>query len=416
MPRRPSSRTPFILFVLGLLGGGLVCLLVINTMLAAGAYQINSLQQTETTQAQQVQVLQQQVAADSAPSVIARRARQLGMVAPPLTNFLNLRTGRIISQPTTQPGVPRRARIRPVTEAGGRAGRPARPRAGGRPPAPAGRAARPPPGGAPGRGRRRARPAERRRTGLAASERPRRDRRRPAGRGGPRRRGPRSARAGTGGRGRARRRRADAQPGGADRGAKQRSCAAGRRRSPRAAGRPRRPALRRGNPGRRLRVTMLCLGFVLSLVAGRLVQLQAMQGHVPRPPPRLPAEHRSPSPAVRGSITTADGTTLAMTVQTDLVYADPPMITRGPAVAGSVAAALAGPLGMTSRRDPGPAGEPDVRRVRGAQAERPGATADQITALNLPGVARRRLTPGPTRTATWPPTSSASPPATARVT
>jgi hypothetical protein len=105
VPASAIARTPFILFVLGLLGGGLVCLLVINTVLASGAYQINSLQQTETTRQQQVQVLQQQVAADSAPSVIARRASQLGMVAPPLTKFLNLRTGRIIGQPTTEPGV-----------------------------------------------------------------------------------------------------------------------------------------------------------------------------------------------------------------------------------------------------------------------------------------------------------------------
>jgi hypothetical protein len=105
VPAAAISRTPFILFVLGLLGGGLVCLLVINTVLASGAYQINSLQQTETTRQQQVQVLQQQVAADSAPSVIAQKARQLGMVAPPLTKFLNLRTGRIIGQPTTEPGV-----------------------------------------------------------------------------------------------------------------------------------------------------------------------------------------------------------------------------------------------------------------------------------------------------------------------
>jgi hypothetical protein len=105
-PSAAISRTPFILFVTALLGGGLVCLLIINTILAAGAYQITSLQQTQTTQSQQVQVLRQQVAADSAPSVIARRARELGMVSPPLTNFVNLKSGRIATQPTTLPGVP----------------------------------------------------------------------------------------------------------------------------------------------------------------------------------------------------------------------------------------------------------------------------------------------------------------------
>ena len=105
MPAAAIARTPFILFVLGLLGGGLICLLVINTVLASGAYQINTLQQAQTIRQQQVQVLQQQVAADSAPSVIAQKARQLGMVAPPLTKFLNLRTGRILGQPTREPGV-----------------------------------------------------------------------------------------------------------------------------------------------------------------------------------------------------------------------------------------------------------------------------------------------------------------------
>ena len=44
--RRPVSRTPFILLVLGLLGGGLVCLLVINTTLAAASFRINALQQS----------------------------------------------------------------------------------------------------------------------------------------------------------------------------------------------------------------------------------------------------------------------------------------------------------------------------------------------------------------------------------
>jgi hypothetical protein len=100
------ARTPFIVFVTALLGGGLICLLVINTILATGSYQITSLQQAQAARAQQVQALKQQVAEESAPSVIAKRARQLGMVEPPLTKFLNLKTGQIISQPVTEPGVP----------------------------------------------------------------------------------------------------------------------------------------------------------------------------------------------------------------------------------------------------------------------------------------------------------------------
>ena len=100
------ARTPFIMFVTALLGGGLICLLVINTILATGAYQITSLQQAQVARAQQVQALKQQVAEASAPSVIAERARELGMVEPPLTKFLNLKSGRIIRQPATETGVP----------------------------------------------------------------------------------------------------------------------------------------------------------------------------------------------------------------------------------------------------------------------------------------------------------------------
>jgi hypothetical protein len=104
-PSAAIARTPFIVFVTALLGGGLICLLVINTILATGSYQITSLQQAQTARAQQVQVLKQQVAEESAPSVIAKRARQLGMVEPPLTKFLNLNTGRINRQPAAERGV-----------------------------------------------------------------------------------------------------------------------------------------------------------------------------------------------------------------------------------------------------------------------------------------------------------------------
>ena len=105
-PSTGIARTPFIVFVTALLGGGLICLLVINTILATGSYQITSLQQAQAARAQQVQVLRQQVAEDSAPSMIAKRARELGMVMPPLTRFLNLKSGRIIRQPATEAGVP----------------------------------------------------------------------------------------------------------------------------------------------------------------------------------------------------------------------------------------------------------------------------------------------------------------------
>jgi Tfp pilus assembly protein PilX len=100
------SRTPFVLLVLGLLGGGLVCLLVINTTLSAASYQINNLQQGNAALSQQEQSLQQQIARDEAPATIAQRAYQLGMRPEQLLTFLNEQNGKIYRQPTFLPGVP----------------------------------------------------------------------------------------------------------------------------------------------------------------------------------------------------------------------------------------------------------------------------------------------------------------------
>jgi cell division protein FtsI (penicillin-binding protein 3) len=154
--------------------------------------------------------------------------------------------------------------------------------------------------------------------------------------------------------------------------------------------------LTRGSPRRRLRISMLCIGFVLSLVAGRLVQLQAMEGSVYR----AEADHfrltTIPVPAVRGSITSADGTTLAMTVQTDLVHADPPMITQAKRSFSSVASALTGPLGMTSASILALLSHPSSVSPDYVVLKRsvPATTASQISALNLPGIA---MTPSYTR-------------------
>ena len=139
---------------------------------------------------------------------------------------------------------------------------------------------------------------------------------------------------------------------------------------------------------------MLCLGFVFSLVGGRLVQLQAMQG----PALSTHAEAFRLStvtvPAVRGSISTADGTTLAMTEQTDLVHADPPMIIAAKRSLSSVAAVLAGPLGMTSAAILALLENPTSDDYVVLKQNVPAATAARISALNLPGVA---LTPSYTR-------------------
>jgi uncharacterized protein HemX len=102
----PESRTRFVFLIVGLLGGGLLCLLMINTVLAAGAFKITALQQGNVPLAQRVQALQAQVAAEESPYQLAQRAAALGMVTQPRLRFLNLNTGRLQGQPSKMPGIP----------------------------------------------------------------------------------------------------------------------------------------------------------------------------------------------------------------------------------------------------------------------------------------------------------------------
>lgn len=94
-----ASRTPFVLLLLGLLGGGLVCLLVINTTLAAASFQISDLQKGNVELAQQQQALQQQVASDESPATIEQRAYRMGMRPQSVLNFIDLKTGRRYTGP-----------------------------------------------------------------------------------------------------------------------------------------------------------------------------------------------------------------------------------------------------------------------------------------------------------------------------
>ena len=90
-----KQRVPFFLLLCGLLGGALVCALVISTTLAEGSFQITRLQQANASLAKQRQLLQEQVAAAQSAQVIQARARQLGMLPAGELRFLNLKTGKI---------------------------------------------------------------------------------------------------------------------------------------------------------------------------------------------------------------------------------------------------------------------------------------------------------------------------------
>jgi cell division protein FtsI (penicillin-binding protein 3) len=92
---------------------------------------------------------------------------------------------------------------------------------------------------------------------------------------------------------------------------------------------------------------LLAIAFVLTLWAGRLVQLQGFESGTYRQLASSEREKTIPLPALRGSITGSNGQVLAMTVATYTVAADPPEMggaTKLPQLAGELAA----PLGMTS--------------------------------------------------------------------
>ncbi|MFJ4896361.1 septum formation initiator [Streptomyces sp. NPDC088727] len=82
MPAGPSNaaRTPFVLLVVLLLGGGLITLLVLNSALNEGSFRLSELKKRTTDLTDEQQALQRDVDSSAEPDALARRARELGMV------------------------------------------------------------------------------------------------------------------------------------------------------------------------------------------------------------------------------------------------------------------------------------------------------------------------------------------------
>jgi hypothetical protein len=92
------QRAPFILLVLSLLGGGLICLLAINTTLGATSFQIDKLQQAATVQSELAQQLEAKITSELAPATIEREACLLGMRPQRQLEFVDLVTHRLTGQ------------------------------------------------------------------------------------------------------------------------------------------------------------------------------------------------------------------------------------------------------------------------------------------------------------------------------
>ncbi|HWD82722.1 MAG TPA: hypothetical protein VG497_27665 [Kribbella sp.] len=134
-PFRPP-RMPFVIFVVSLLAAGLVGLLLLNTQLQSGTFDITKLNSQANDLRDQQQQLEKQVRALESPQNLSDRALRMGMVPNPNPVFLRLSDGRVlgvpaegkagagtamfgpqtpVTKPTTKPVVKPTVPVKPVT-------------------------------------------------------------------------------------------------------------------------------------------------------------------------------------------------------------------------------------------------------------------------------------------------------------
>ncbi|MFV2177554.1 hypothetical protein, partial [Actinomadura sp. LOL_011] len=107
-PRRSAQsppRTPFILLIVGLLGGALVSLLLLNTVLAKDAFTLTRLQQSSERLEERQQELELDIAKERSPEKIADLAKRLGMKPNEVPVFFDTDTGRTRGSPRQVGGV-----------------------------------------------------------------------------------------------------------------------------------------------------------------------------------------------------------------------------------------------------------------------------------------------------------------------
>jgi hypothetical protein len=122
-----APRLPFLVLVVLVLATGLVGLLLLNTSMERGAYQVTALRQQSAALSIEQQALTLKVAAMQDPQAVAQKALALGMVQNVSPAFLSLATGQVVghswagvagNQPDigakVGPSVDRLAKIAPV--------------------------------------------------------------------------------------------------------------------------------------------------------------------------------------------------------------------------------------------------------------------------------------------------------------
>ncbi|NHC45567.1 hypothetical protein [Motilibacter aurantiacus] len=108
-----SPRAPFVLLVLALLAGGLGTMLLLNTVLAQGAFVRADLERQSSLLADQEQELTQQLARLASPERLAKEADKLGLVSS-CPAFLSITERKTLGQECTADATPKPA---PTTSA-----------------------------------------------------------------------------------------------------------------------------------------------------------------------------------------------------------------------------------------------------------------------------------------------------------
>lgn len=108
VPARRSAPplAPYVTVLLLLLGGGLLGLLLLNTVVAQDAFTLYDLQRSTVGLQEKEQVLQQEVDRLQSPAHLAETARGLGMVPAPSPAFLRLPDGALLGAPRPAPPAP----------------------------------------------------------------------------------------------------------------------------------------------------------------------------------------------------------------------------------------------------------------------------------------------------------------------
>jgi hypothetical protein len=120
-PATVAGNGVFALVVLGMLVAGMGVLLVLNTSLAQGAFEIGALSQAKSRLAVTEQQLLQQVALAESPEALQRRADSLGMVPVAAPVFLRLADGAVLGVPVAAKAAPRAPRVTSLPATGGTA-------------------------------------------------------------------------------------------------------------------------------------------------------------------------------------------------------------------------------------------------------------------------------------------------------